>query len=117
MLSNVKKIDFSYSKKSGVYLTNKGYVPFIGWDYINTISNLIDVGKRPDFLILSLLMWFEVKSTSLGLAGVNDNLALAHQKLFDMELKLNPVGGISCYDGSGTLYVAWIEIHAFNPGV
>ena len=55
-------------------------------------------------------MWFEVKSTSLGINGVNPNLDLAHQKLYDMRLKINPVGGISCYDGSNTLYVAWIEI-------
>ena len=33
-----------------------------------------------------------------------------------MPVKINDIAGISCWNANGnTLYVAWIDIYAFNP--
>ena len=116
-------VDFTQTKwgeiLTGIYLDERGYSPFVGWEYLLNLNSDYDgvPGPRPDFFLVTKLMWVEAKSTDSSLyARINLNLKAAHKKIHDQLFFNPPVGGITCWAPErNTLYVAWIEVFASNP--
>ena len=94
---------------AGIYLYNAGY-SFIGWDIKN--KKILPSTARPDFFIISTLMFFEAKSENKSISTLNSRLRVAHSQLFKNKVNLNPTGGISVWDTNYTLYIAWIHIYS-----
>ena len=107
---------------TSIYLDTRGYAPFIGWDNSLNVAKGYSriIGPRPDFFLMTKFMWVESKSKigNVEDSAINYELKEAHTKIYNHNFFNTPIGGITCWvPDKNTLYVAWIEVFAFDPNL